>query len=255
VTVPLVLSASSVTTFLRCGRQWYYAYVAEIKSPPSVRQVLGVAAHSAIEANMLQKLDSYLDLPTEAVEDVFAGEYDRLVGDVETPEEDIGRAKDSGIALIHKHHSEVAPRIQPIWVEEPVQFAVNGIPYSGMIDVVDDHHRVRDWKTTTRRPSGQNYLLNMIGYALAYRQRTGETESEVVLDYLVRTKVPQYIPIASGGPVDGKAVVNFASVVTEVAETIQAGNFAPNGLVNGACSWCGYKNLCPAYQLGRTDVL
>lgn len=255
MTVPLVLSASSVTTFLRCGRQWYYAYVAEIKSAPTVRQVLGIAVHAAIETNMFQKLQSHLDLPVDQVLDSFSDAFEHDATDIETFDEPRDKAKDSGVALLRKHHFEVAPRIQPIWVEEPVQFAINGVPYSGMIDLVDDRQRVRDWKTTAKKPQANQYLLNMVGYALAYRQRTGETESDVVLDYLVRTKTPQYIPISSGGPIDQKAIVNFAGVVTDVADAIQRGDFVPNGLVNGACSWCGYKNICPAYQMSRTDVV
>ena len=254
MTVPLVLSASSVVTFLRCGQQWYFAHVAGIKSPPSLRQALGVAAHAAIEVNMRQKIDSTLDLELDDVLDAFSTNYDTEIAEVETPEEDPGDLKDRGVRLMTLHHTEVAPKIQPLWVEQPVQFNVNNIPYSGIVDVVDDRHRVRDWKTTGQKPRPGSYLLNMVGYALGYRQATGETETEVVLDYLVRTKVPQYIPIASGGPIDQTAIVSFAGTIEQVAAAIQAGTFVPNGLLSGACSWCGYKNICPAYQSSQSVV-
>lgn len=249
---PVVLSASSVATFLRCGQQWFYAYVERIVSPPSIRQTLGVAAHAAIEHNMSQKSYSGTDLPEEEVLDSFSDHWDRLVVDVEDKQdEDPGKAKDSGSKLVRLHHREVAPGIQPFWVEEPVQFAVNGIPYSGTIDLVDDRNRIRDWKTTKRTPTQANYLLQMTGYALAYRQLTGEVESEVVLDYLIRTKLPQYLPVASGGPIDNTSIVKFADIVERVYSAIDAGHFVPNGLVNNACSWCGYRNICPAYRKGE----
>lgn len=198
---------------------------------------------------MSQKTYSGLDLPEEAVLDTFSTHYDRLVTDVEDDgDEDRGKAKDSGIGLVRLHHRDVAPGIQPFWVEEPVQFAIDGIPYSGTIDLVDDKSRIRDWKTTKRKPTQVNHLLQMTGYALAYRHLTGDTESEVVLDYLIRTKVPQYLPVASGGPIDGDSIVRFASVVTSVHEAIQAGRFVPNGLMSNACSWCGYREICPAYK-------
>jgi len=254
VTAPLVLSASSIQTFLRCGRQWYYAYVPEYRMPPSVRQTIGIAAHGAIEVNMHQKVVVGTDLPAADVLDAFSTQYDTLVAEVEDPEEDIAKAKDSGIALVDLHHRDVAPNIQPILVEQPIQFEVNGVPYSGVVDLVDDRGQVRDWKTTSRRPQPGAYLLNMVGYAIGYREQTGETESDVVLDYLVRTKQPQYIPIKSGGPVSDDAIVRFADVVTDVAAAIQAGNFVPNGLTNGACSWCGYKSICKAYQLQNAMV-
>jgi CRISPR/Cas system-associated exonuclease Cas4 (RecB family) len=138
-------------------------------------------------------------------------------------------------------------------VEEPVRFEVNGIPYSGTIDLVDDKRRVRDWKTASRKPAtGTSHLLQMTGYALAYRQRTGLTESEIVLDYLIRTKEPQYLPIASGGPIDGGTIVKFAKVIEDVVAQVEAGRFLPNGLTNNACSWCGYTNICPYFKEYRT---
>jgi RecB family exonuclease len=244
----VVLSASSVTTFLRCGQQWYFAYVMELKRPPTVRQLLGTAAHSAIELNMLQKVDTKTDLAEALVLDAFSDAYDAVVPEVEDPEEDPAKAKDSGIGLLRLHHREVAPKIQPVLVEEPVQFRVNGHPFSGVVDLVDDRDRIRDWKTTRRRPTNESYMLNMTGYALGYRQATGKQESEVVLDYLVRTKVPSYVPIPSGGPISKTAVVQFASIVGQVADAISAGTFMPNGLINNACSWCGYQSICPAYN-------
>ena len=69
-----------------------------------------------------------------------------------------------------------------------------------------------------------------------------------MLDYLVATKSPYYLPIAAGGPVTDDQIVRFANVVESVAGSIRSGRFAPNGLVSGACSWCGYKAMCPAYD-------
>lgn len=251
---PLILSASSIATFLRCGQQWFFAYVERVVSPPTIRQTLGISAHAAIERNMAQKAFSGADLPEEDVLDTYSDHWDRLVSDVEEEDEDPGKAKDSGAKLVRLHHREVAPGIQPFWVEQQVQFAVNDVPYSGTIDLVDSKSRIRDWKTTKRTPSQASYLLQMTGYALAYRHLTGETESEVVLDYLIRTQKPSYLPVASGGPIDGDSIVKFSNIVGRVAAAIEAGHFIPNGLSNNACSWCGYTNICPAFRAGSSTV-
>jgi hypothetical protein len=204
---------------------------------------------------MSQKQFTGGDLPEEAVLDVFSTNYDRQVDEgIDPGDEDIGLAKDSGVKLVKLHHTEVAPRVQPILVEAEVQFAVNDVPYSGIIDAVDDRRRVRDWKTTAKRPNPSQYLLNMIGYALGYRQLSGETESEVVLDYLVRTKTPKYVPVVSGGPVSDESIVAFSNTVSDVAQGVASGSFPPNGVVNGACSWCGYRNICPAVNGGKGVV-
>ena len=246
-----ILSGSSVNTFLRCAKQWEFAYVYEIKRPPSLRQALGVAAHSAVELNYAQKVQTHQDLDLTDVLDVFSTSFD--AGTLDSPsdeDETKDQAKDSGIKTVTAYHRLVAPPIQPVWVEQEVQFRVNGIPYGGTLDLVDDQRRLRDLKNVKRKPGKDNhdYLLAMTGYALGYRHLTNEIESDVVLDYMVRTKEPYYWPVASEGPISTKAVRAFASIVGQVSAAIKAGVFLPTGLQSHACSWCGYTEICDAYQ-------
>jgi hypothetical protein len=58
----------------------------------------------------------------------------------------------------------------------------------------------------------------------------------------------------AGGPVSDEEIVRFANIVESVAHAIKAGRFVPNGLASGACSWCGYKAICPAYQKRNTTT-
>ena len=256
----LVLSASSVATFLRCGQQWYYAYVANIKRPPSVKQAIGLASHGAVEYNMRQKLRSQVDAPLDEVLDAYSDSWNGMAADLEPDEAeedapDPAKAKDSGIQIVRKHHTEVAPAIQPLYVEEPIQFDINGIQYSGTVDLVDQKRRVRDLKTTGRTPGkGKSHLLQMTGYAIGFRQATAEVESEVMLDYFVyyKKKAPVYLPIASGGPIDNGHIVTFSKIVHDVHDQIMAGRFLPNGIEGTACGWCGYREICPAYKEYRT---
>lgn len=268
---PDLLSASSVTTFLRCGRQWYYAYVAGIRVPPTLRLVRGIAVHKAVETNMSQKVETKIDLPLEEVLDAYDTSWTSETSDGMTPEDDKetpGEAKDKGIEMLEVYQKVAAPKIQPLWVEKPVQFTINGIPFSGQIDLAQEVPNmdpdpeaaamgvaIRDTKTTKRKPVGESYLLNMTGYALAYRQLEGRKESDTVLDYLVGTKEPYYLPVSHGGPVSDNEVRRFANVVESVSESITAGRFVPNGLVGSppACSWCGYTAICPAYA--KKDVM
>ena len=247
---PIVLSSSSVTTFLRCGQQWYLAYVEGVKSPPTLKQARGIAVHKAVEVNMAQKIDSFTDLPVADMIDAYSTSYDDVGSDGfdVSDKQMIGTVKDEGVKLVKLHAETVAPTIQPMFVERPVQFDLNGITFSGQVDIQDSDNRIRDTKTTARKPTGESYILNMTGYALAKRQLDGDVESDIVLDYLVATKSPYYLPIAAGGPVTDDQIVRFANVVESVAGSIRSGRFAPNGLVSGACSWCGYKAMCPAYD-------
>lgn len=243
MTQPIVLSGSSVSTFLRCGHQWYLAYVVQLREPPNVRMALGLAAHSAIEHNMAQKIASRVDVSAEEMTDVFSDNFDALLPDIEDDSENPGDAKDSGIKLVKLHRKEVSPRIQPIWVEEAGQLEINDIPYSWTVDIADESGNIRDTKTTKVTPTLDKYMLQMTGYALGYRQRTGKKESDVIVDALVRTKVPRYTPLY-GGPVNDRRIDAFAATLESTYQAINAGSFPPNGLNSGACNWCGYADVC-----------
>lgn len=241
-----VFSASSVNTYLRCGKQWEYAYVYAIKSPPSLRQIIGIAAHEAVEVNYRQKLTTKTDLPVDDVLDAFSDAFDRDIPDASPDKEETpALGKQSGIKTVERYQIEVAPKVEPLLVEEQVQFKVNGIPFSGYIDLVDSHRRIRDLKTVKQRPSASDYALNMTGYALGYRQATGEIETGAQLDYMVRTKTPYHFPVIQEGPIPDSAIAAFASTVERVADGVRKEVFVPNGVNNNACSWCGYKTICP----------
>lgn len=248
MTEPVVLSGSSLATYLRCGKQWEYIYVRRMRMPPSVKQVLGISAHEAIEVNLEQKIETRLDLPTEAVLEAYGDSYDRGIGAVDKPEEDTGKAKDQGYELVATYQEIVAPDLQPRLVEEEIKFEINGIPWSGYIDVVDEQNVVRDAKTTSRAPSPQKFFLPMVGYALGFRHLTGEVETAVQLDYLVRRKNSPYVRASSGGPVNDEDINTFTEVVEAVSDGIEAGTFIPNGISNGSCSWCGFRSICPAVR-------
>lgn len=264
---PMVLSGSSVNTYLRCGKQWEYAYVLQLRRPPSIKQGLGIAAHEAVGMNLAQKVDSYRDLPEEEVVQKFVDEWNVMSVDIEdvvnverkdertgkttkTRKETKAQAYDSGIKAVMKHHEEMSSKVQPIWVEREISFTLNeSIAYTGILDLADNYGRVRDHKFVSRKPdSGGGYILPMVGYALGYRQTSGDTETEVVLDYIVRTQDPYYLPLASGGPFSDDTIREFARVVTEVRRSIDAGIFNYNGLQSHACGWCGYADICPGYR-------
>src|SRR5215471_2585282 len=85
-----VWSGSSLNTFLRCAKQWEYAYVYRFKRPPKLRMVLGAAAHFAVETDLRQKITTQVDLPVGDVLDAFSTSYDlESVEAEEEPAKDI----------------------------------------------------------------------------------------------------------------------------------------------------------------------
>lgn len=210
---------------------------------------------------MRQKIDSGVDLPVEDMLDAYDTSWNEEVSDGFNGADDPGEIKDAGYKLVRTYRRDVAPRIQPAYVEHPIQFAINGQPFSGQIDVaqwavspVQLHGEpllqleIRDTKTSSRAPDPTQYMINMTGYAIGVRQAMGVTEADTVFDYLVATQKPYSREVRLGGPVTDDQIRRFGSIVGAVSAAIAAGSFAPNGLSSGACRWCGYAAMCPYYM-------
>ena len=65
-------SASSVKMLVRCPEQWRQRYVLGKRYPPAINLLTGRADHSAIEASMVDKINTTKDWPVKEVRDRFA---------------------------------------------------------------------------------------------------------------------------------------------------------------------------------------
>jgi hypothetical protein len=213
--------------------------------------VLGTAAHQALDLDLSNKIVHGEDLPKEQVVEDFAASFRVESEDaVENPakNETKGTMLDSGVAAVGHWYDKVAPVTHPAAVEEHVQYKLNGIVIDGTIDIVHQDGRIGDWKFVGRTPdSGGAYLLNMVGYAIGYRRKTGRVETGIVLDHIVRLKKPKHVPIASG-PVPDESILTYGGIIEDVSRSIEAGLFPPTGLKSNACTWCGYRDICTAYR-------
>lgn len=214
--------------------------------------VLGTAGHAAAETHLRAKRETWTDGPLDVALDAYSDSFDKeSYESPEDPDKDETKPvfKDKGVKAVKFWHKEVAPDLQPDLIEEPISFSINGLNYTGTLDMSTLDRAIVDHKFTSRTPSGaESYILNMVGYAIGYREKTGETESRVELSNVVMLKDTKHVKISSDGPVPDKSIEAFAEILTDVNRGIQAGVFPPSGLNTGACSWCGYTSLCSAYQ-------
>ena len=271
-----VLSATSLKTMLRCPQQYEFGWIERIKAPPSIKQKLGIAVHAGFEHNFRQKLETRADEPLNDTLDHYSTVYDNEILEVEKHDEDAGKAKDQGAQLTELYqvggwgHTAKAPEIQPLWVERQAQIRLIaehtedcdrgpsctcGRPYTATIDLVDEARQVRDFKTTARTPSGGLHLMQVAGGAIGFEAITGEQASDLIIDTLIRTKVPNYHQERWGGPVDKQMRRVFAKQVDTAYRMIELGMFPASGVEagpGGPCSWCGYgprgTSICPAWR-------
>jgi len=224
VTRPVVFSASSVNAYLDCHLQWWFSYVLNEEGYQSEAKVFGIAFHDAVEAILKGTLpsDAFDDYPIKSAIEVFV--------------------------------RDILPTYRnPVWIEKEFQIEVNGIPYSGVIDALDEQDTpwgfediLRDHKSTGSRPRAGRYRFNMQGYWMGARD-LGRTPAAIQLDYVVRTKTPYYWPEVVPVPDDDDLAV-FATTLKRVADGVDRSDYRATGLGTRACSSCPYTAMCGPYQ-------
>lgn len=246
---PVVFSASSVNSYLTCHLQWWFTHVLAERGLESEQQRVGLQAHDYAERTLRQLGTGYITPDTSPRPEVKA--------------------------LLRVWDRDILPTYRnPILIEAEFQLEINGIPYSGVIDSVDEHHIgpvfeidwdsegrdlidpggnewdawiLRDLKTTGSRPAKGKYRLNMIGYWLGATDLLGREPDAAQLDWIVRTKNPYYWPEVVE-PIDEDDIANFAATLERVAEGVAKADYEPTGLGTWACKPCPYRHVCGPYQ-------
>ena len=241
------LSHSSISTFLRCPRQWAFAYLEGLRRPPGVALIKGSAVDAGLTHNLRQKVESHIDLPTvdvlEATEMAFRADVDRNGGqsEIQWDGSNFARGLDSAIDLTALHMDHHAPHIQPTEVQLELHRTLpDGRDFVGHLDFVTAAG-VGDWKTggkkmgqsaadSDRQPDAYAYLLDTpIDFTFWRAIDTGtRLSTEVVSTHRDQSQINWF---------EGQAV--------DVSTAINAGVFPPN-TSGWHCSpkFCGFFQLC-----------
>lgn len=242
------LSFSSVSTYLRCPRQWAYSYLEQLRRPPGVALIKGGAVDKAATHNLQQKIDSHADLPRndvlEVAEDAFRSSVDKEGGPSEINWDggNQARALDSVIGLTEVHMLHHAPRIQPAYVQLELHRELpGGRDFMGFIDYVTTDSVVGDVKTGNKRMGQENADGDLQPSAYAFL-----INEPIAFEFarVIDTGTRRYEEVVETGR-DKRAIDWFGGLVADVEKGIDAGVFPPNP--NGwHCSrkFCGFYDRC-----------
>lgn len=265
------LSHTQIAMYLRCPRQYFFRYIMKIITPPAGVLKQGGAFHQAAEFNYAQKIRSHKDV---AVKDVleyydatFESEWSREEVKLEK-DESKGGFKDEGVLLVKTFHSEIAPTVQPVEVEDKFDYTFTpkaedggdgsdqSVHLTGRIDVVDDRGIIRDNKTMNPRsiPSPDELAtdLQLSIYSLARRMKTRKVETELTLDAVIKYSQPKSRIMRTKRTREMLEMTR--NTIGMVARGIKAEVFPRHN--NGwHCSrkWCGYYEMCMGKALVIVD--
>ncbi len=261
------LSPSSINMFNRCGRQFMYRYLEGLVIPPGISAVRGTAAHTGVEVNLLNIIQTGSPAPLEAVEvacqEKVNSEWEKGVRLL--PEEQVqpeaklrGEAVDGAIRLARTHHKEIAPNLQPFQIERWWELTIPDLPCTvkGRIDL-QERDGIRDLKTGKAYPweDAAERSPQLTWYAMAVNALDGTLPNYVSIDHLILTKTGvTYRPqTAKRDAVDFTREIRRAQLT---AHSISKDIFQPATPDQWCCSprWCGYWNRCPYGARQATTV-
>lgn len=259
------ISPTQLEMYLRCAEAWRRRYIEGEKLPPSVPLARGRGLHAGAAQNFGQKIISHEDLPAEkvaaaAVDDVEA--VIRQEGLYLSPEESsigsakvIGAVKDSVARLARTFVQQIAPRIQPAFVEKLITIPVLDCTHDlkGRIDVATEGDCVVDLKSSNKRMTQDQVDRSdqLTFYDAAFEYEMDRDCQGVSLEVLVGTKKPRVQSLRRmPSPRDRRILL--AKINTMLAG-IKAGIFLPAAPGAWWCSpkYCGYAQTCSYFDAER----
>jgi hypothetical protein len=267
------LSISQVGMYLRCPRQYKHRYVQDLRRPPGVAITLGSSGHAALELTHHHLVDHQCPAKTESVLDCFADKWKELSALIEDWEnEDPGKLKDTGIALVRMYNQTVAPTVRPHvdtqnirGIEKKFEMSVAGVPMLGYIDLIDTN-------STFLFSPEEVALMNAEGRSIPSDLQTAIVDFKFKAKSMTQVEVDGSLQLTMYSLATGIHIVRFEQllktkipkiksvgsvrtrqdhlwlqhVVREVAESISKGSFPPCDPTSWICNakWCGFWDQC-----------
>ncbi len=241
----------------------------------------GTGVHGGIKENFSQKVESWKDLPIDAVVDAsvaaFDGEWEKGV-QLDADEATVGlslvkgRTTDTVVLLARCFHENTAELYQPTRVEEGFRIVLPELSHDlmGYLDLMafdrdaiepdnspDDVDKiVVDVKTAAKRKSkaDADRSVQLTAYAAAGCTMEDVDQMEVRLEVAVAKKKPEIQCLQSHRGTSDFDVLGRR--VQQALKIIEAGAFSPAPVGAWWCGpkWCGYWATCPYVNADRKDA-
>jgi len=241
----MLLSATRITTYRTCPRQYRYRYVDGLPTLMTVQMAFGRVIHDTLGEMHRRCVES--NRPLEI--DHGLGEFRRRWQDIIESEGSVFESSDQAASeypklaesILRGFVEDFRVRILPLAVEFP--FAVRWgdetlIGFVDRIDETDDGIEIVEFKTGKRKPCRREVDEDL--QLLLYTYGVGET-----LGLPVRRAVYHHLRSGSSLPTErGRHVCaqQVDDILSRVVPAIQAGRHPPR---NGWwCRFCDYRQIC-----------
>lgn len=230
------VSASQITTFLKCRRQWWYGYVQGIRRPKTKSMEGGESVHTAMEG---WYLEGTLPDPEQAHPDHRVG-------------------VESALYLVQ---SGLLPsRDSAILIETPKDYNMGmtlaGVDVRGKADMIVPGEGVWDWKTVKQlkwavQDTDLEHNIQLTIYGAYYFSLFPNMDSLIYAHGNILTSKVGY-SIRKSDPISRETVLSrykdIEKTVMEMQETIAMSDVPGNRDACWDYGGCYYRNQCPTFK-------
>jgi hypothetical protein len=260
------ISISQMNILSQCGEKYRRQYIMREYSPRALSMIVGSVIHEVVASNLRAKIQSGMLLKIEEVTSMARIKFREAINEAQDRarsegfewgihfkeeelldgrQESINEAQSKAVRLSRLHAELVAPSLNPLFVERPLWVELPGYPFDmgGILDV-EEFDSVRDTKTKSKSPSKGDSLKEdqLTAYAFLRYMKDGVIPPRLILDCLVDTKVPKYVPDESNRTEDDFDVL--LRRIDAASYAIDKQVFIPARETDW---WCG-KNACSFWQ-------
>lgn len=201
LTAPVRISPSSINSYMKCPREFYYNYIEKIKVPPNIHLVKGSVVHKVLELFYKE----YQEHPISFLRITFKKEWKKLIdatSSIELTPLELSKHKKDAYRLVmdfyslHKRKVDslvengkaenenhafflVKPKFREVWVEWKENEETGNMYTCGYIDRVHEDFNgiitLGDYKTSSKFGIGlpEEYKRQLAIYAFLYQKKTG----------------------------------------------------------------------------------
>jgi hypothetical protein len=261
------LSASMISSLFKCGIQVQRRYGLDLGIgdrneiiAPGIASAIGSSTHEVVAENLKHKMKHKALLPREEFIDLARDTWNMYYPEVMLTEEQAandkktrGESTDKAIALAGTHYDLIAPKLNPITVEETFVIELPNYPFDlkGTKDL-REANAIEDLKTSGKAASGNlANSLQMRMYALSEKIER-KIPSWVHVDHLRYLKGgPEWTRFALEPTNEWISQIMFPieraiTIIEAVREGKAVMTPADPSDYNWVCSekWCGYCRTC-----------
>jgi hypothetical protein len=256
------LSISQMNLLAQCGEAYRRRYVNHERTPSGISLIVGSVVDRAVTKNLFSKMTTGNLMPKDELHEFVMRDYARSISEanatdegisytqkelLEGKEEIIQEGKEKAVRLTLLHLEVVAPKLNPLYLQRALSVELPDYPFDvgGIIDI-QEVDSVRDTKTKAKAPSAgtadDDDQLTM--YGLLVYMNDGIIPPKLVLDCLVDTKIPKYVPAETT-----RTEEDFNVLLRRIAvscDAINSGVFIPARESDWWCSesYCSFWKTC-----------